>query len=50
MDRDPFVFRYILNYLRAVDIDVDLLSKAEKAHLLADAKFYKITGTVIAIC
>jgi len=44
VDRDPLVFRYILNYLRGETPNVALLSKIELEQLRADASFYHVEG------
>ncbi len=42
IDRDPFVFRHILNYLRGDVVPLAHLTPLELHSLLADAKFYKL--------
>ena len=44
IDRDPFVFRHILNFLRGQKINFSLLSPAEKESLIEDADFYQISA------
>jgi hypothetical protein len=46
IDRDPLVFRYVLNYLRGDDLPLDLLSKLELYHLLQDAKYYNLVSLI----
>ncbi|KAG5178520.1 hypothetical protein JKP88DRAFT_241890 [Tribonema minus] len=44
--RDPTTFRHILNHLRGVDLDVELLIKAELAELRREADFYGLTDLI----
>eukprot|EP01116_Phalansterium_solitarium_P022992 TRINITY_DN7837_c0_g1_i1.p1 TRINITY_DN7837_c0_g1~~TRINITY_DN7837_c0_g1_i1.p1 ORF type:complete len:349 (+),score=83.36 TRINITY_DN7837_c0_g1_i1:96-1049(+) len=42
VDRDPFVFRHVLNYLRGENIELSELSVAERKALLRDIDFYQL--------
>jgi len=46
IDRDPFVFRHVLNYLRGEVLNLIHLSKAELEALKKDAEFYQIPGLI----
>ena len=49
IDRDPFTFRHVLNYLRGEKIMVEVLSKAERLQLLSDTEFYNLPGLQMII-
>ena len=42
IDRDPFVFRHVLNFLRGESVKLEQLSQAEREALVRDAVFYQI--------
>lgn len=44
IDRDPFVFRHVANYLRREVLNLELLSRAELEALKKDAAFYQLDG------
>jgi len=44
IDRDPFVFRHIINFLRGHRLNFTILSAAEKEALMDDADFYQISA------
>jgi hypothetical protein len=46
IDRDPFVFRHILNFLRGDEPLINLLTPMEKEMLKRDADFYQINKLV----
>jgi hypothetical protein len=46
IDRDPIVFRHVLNYLRGQPPTPDMLSSQELHLLKADADFYHLPGLV----
>jgi len=46
IDRDPKVFRYVLNYLRGSPPNVSVLSLSERHDLLEEAKYYRLDGLV----
>jgi len=46
IDRDPKVFRYILNYLRGSPPNVSVLSPSERHDLLEEATYYRLDGLV----
>ena len=45
IDRDAFVFRHVLNYLRGQQINLEVLSSAEIDALEKDADFYLLDKT-----
>jgi len=46
VDRDPFVFRHILNFLRTSKIDLESLTQQESKILIEDAEYYCIKPLV----
>jgi len=42
IDRDAFVFRHILNFMRGQPLNLESLTQQEKETLLLDAKFYQL--------
>eukprot|EP00043_Microstomoeca_roanoka_P018928 m.207020 g.207020 ORF g.207020 m.207020 type:complete len:378 (+) comp16912_c2_seq3:262-1395(+) len=44
VDRDPFVFRHVLNYLRGQAPKFEYLDTKDMAALQEDAEFYQVTG------
>jgi len=46
IDRDPFVFRHILNFMRQQPLDLELLTTQEKKTLLLDANYYQLVNLV----
>eukprot|EP01089_Gocevia_fonbrunei_P011433 TRINITY_DN2473_c0_g1_i1.p1 TRINITY_DN2473_c0_g1~~TRINITY_DN2473_c0_g1_i1.p1 ORF type:complete len:314 (-),score=73.88 TRINITY_DN2473_c0_g1_i1:71-1012(-) len=46
IDRDPFVFRFVMNFLRGEPFQVELLTEEKKHKLLEDAEFYHLDKLV----
>jgi len=46
IDRDPFVFRHILNFMRQQPLDLESLTTQEKKTLLLDANYYQLVNLV----
>ncbi|KAG5178521.1 hypothetical protein JKP88DRAFT_328961 [Tribonema minus] len=49
IDRDPSTFPHILNYLRGIELDIELFAKAELAALRHEADFYGLTDLADAL-
>ncbi|PRP75698.1 Kelch-motif containing protein, partial [Planoprotostelium fungivorum] len=49
IDRDPQVFRHILNFLRGDTIPLDSLSPSDLESLISDADFYNLPGLTTAV-
>ncbi|EGD75412.1 hypothetical protein PTSG_06488 [Salpingoeca rosetta] len=49
VDRDPFVFRHVLNFMRGQPPKLDRLSKAELEALREDAEFYQLPELLEAL-